>query len=113
MENKPFSEVLAQSDLIIGLSGTGNEQAAGSGIPVVSFYGRGSQYNQRFADAQKQLLGDALSLVRDPDPLSVAAEVWNLLRHPDRMAYMGKTGKERMGEPGAVEKIAGYIGRNE
>ncbi len=109
MENRPFSEVLSRSELIIGLSGTGNEQAAGSGIPIVSFYGRGSQYTKKFGEAQKQLLGEALSLVRDQDPISVAAEVWELLRNPTRMKHMGKKGKERMGSPGAVKKISGFL----
>jgi hypothetical protein len=109
MEIKPFGQVLAEADLVIGLSGTGNEQAAGSGIPVISFYGRGSQYNQSFAEAQKQLLADSLFLVRDNDPISVAAEVWQLLRDPEKMKLMGKIGKERMGQSGAVEKIAEHI----
>jgi len=95
--------------LIVGLSGTGNEQAAGSGLPVLSFYGRGSQYNKRFADAQKQLLGDALYLVKDNDPLPIAAEIWHLLRNPERMQQMGLVGKERMGSPGAVQKIVAFI----
>lgn len=111
VENKPFAEVLSQSDLIIGLSGTGNEQAAGMGLPVVAFYGRGSQYNRRFADAQKELLGEALSLIRDIDPLCVASEVCALLRWPQKRAEMGRIGRERMGEPGAIDKIVAYIRR--
>jgi hypothetical protein len=109
MEKKTFVELLAEADLVIGLSGTANEQAAGVGIPVVSFYGRGSQYNKRFAEAQKQLLGDALSLVRDDEPISVAAEIRQLLRHPAKMKQMSETGKKRMGEPGGTDKIADYI----
>ncbi len=104
-----FANVLHLSDVIIGKSGTGNEQAAGSGIPVVSFYGRGSQYNKRFAKAQKQLLGKALSLVQHNDPICVAAEVWQLFRNPDRIKYMGEVGQERMGDAGAVDKIAKHI----
>ncbi|MEA3492890.1 MAG: hypothetical protein U9R38_00720 [Candidatus Margulisiibacteriota bacterium] len=109
MENRPFAEVLAESDLIVGLSGTGNEQAAGSGIPIVSFYGRGSQYTKKFGEAQKQLLGESLSLVRNQDPIPVAAEVWELLHNPTRMKYMGKKGRERMGSPGAVKKISEFL----
>jgi hypothetical protein len=109
VEQKSFAALLSQSDLIIGLSGTGNEQAAGLGVPVVSFYGRGSQYNSRFAKAQKELLGDALSLIPGSNPISVAAEVWALLRHPQKRAYMGQIGRERMGETGALAKIADYI----
>jgi ADP-heptose:LPS heptosyltransferase len=109
MKRKSFSEVLAEADLIVGLSGTGNEQAAGSGIPIVSFYGRGSQYNKKFALAQKQLLGESLGLVKKNDPRTVAAAVWQLLKNPDKMKEMGKAGKERMGQPGAADKIAGFI----
>jgi hypothetical protein len=109
MKNLPFSEVLAKSDLVVGLSGTGNEQAAGCGIPVVSFYGKGSQYNKKFAEAQLQLLGDALSLVRAQDTISIAAEIWQLIRNPARMKHMGKIGNARMGSRGAVQKIAEYI----
>ena len=109
MERKSFPQLLLGSDLIVGLSGTGNEQAAGSGLPVLSFYGRGSQYNKKFAEAQKQLLGDALYLVKDNDPLPIAAEIWHLLRNPERMQQMGLVGKERMGSPGAVQKIVAFI----
>jgi len=109
MERKNFPQLLLESDLVVGLSGTGNEQAAGSGLAVLSFYGRGSQYNKKFSEAQKQLLGDALYLVKDNDPLSVAAEIWHLLRNPDKMKAMGIIGMERMGSPGAVEKIVEYV----
>lgn len=109
IKNLSFNHLLAKANLVIGLSGTGNEQAANSGIPIISFYGRGSQYNKRFAEAQKELLGDALSLVRDKDPISVAAEVWQVLRNPDMMKFMARTGEERMGNIGAVEKIAEFI----
>lgn len=105
-----FGSVLAGSTLIIGLSGTGNEQAAGLGKPVVSFFGRGSQYNKKFALAQKELLDGALVLVRDPAALTVAAEVWQLLRQPLERDKMAKIGRERMGQAGAVETIARYIG---
>ncbi len=104
-----FAELLAKSDLVVGLSGTGNEQAAGSGIPVIVFYGRGSQYNQRFADAQKELLGEALLLVHGRFPALIAAAVWQLLDDPVRMREMGAVGRERMGTPGAAEKIARWI----
>ncbi|MGB9613153.1 MAG: hypothetical protein ACPL4K_03135, partial [Candidatus Margulisiibacteriota bacterium] len=106
LTRKPFAEVLALSDLIVGLSGTGNEQAAGCGIPVISFYGRGAQYNKKFAEAQKQLLGEALYLVRSYDPKTIAVAIWKLLKNPDKMKEMRRAGRERMGNGGAVEKIA-------
>ncbi len=109
IENMTFDNLLAQADLVIGLSGTGNEQVAGEGIPVISFYGRGAQYNKGFAKAQKQLLGKSLSLIKDNDPILVAAEVWDLIRHPHKRESMAKAGQERMGEKGACKKIAQFI----
>lgn len=109
IEKKSFSEVLSQADLIIGLSGTGNEQAAGYGIPIISFYGRGSQYNKKFAKAQQQLLGEALYLVADRQPLCVAAAVWEILHNPKRMEQMAQVGQEHMGRGGAIEKISQFI----
>ncbi len=103
-----FADVLEQADVIVGLSGTGNEQAAGRGKPVVAFPGRGSQYTRRFALAQKQLLGEALCLT-ERKPEKVAEAVWSILNDHIRYEYMSHTGKERMGEPGAIEKIAKYI----
>ena len=112
-----FENVIYNSDIIIGLSGTGNEQAAGIGKPVVAFYGRGSQYNKKFADAQKELLGESLSLVTTAivgtrliaSLQCVTSEILSILQDHARYNYMAETGKERMGKPGAVEKIAKEI----
>lgn len=109
MGRKPFAEVLAEADIIVGLSGTGNEQAAGCGIPVVSFCGRGAQYNKRFAAAQKQLLGEALELVRSRVPREVARSIMHILKNPEKRLSMGTAGRERMGKSGAAEKIGAYI----
>ncbi|MFH1825939.1 MAG: hypothetical protein ABH823_01430 [bacterium] len=108
-QKTPFADLLAHSQLVIGLSGTGNEQAAGLGKPVVSFYGRGSQYNKRFALAQKELLGQALFLVPENNSQSVATAALQLLKDPAARQKMGATGQERMGHAGAVEKIAEYL----
>jgi len=107
-EVHPFEDVIYGSEIIIGLSGTGNEQAAGIGRPVISFPGRGFQYNARFARAQKELLGEALSLM-PREPLKVAEEVWSLLNDQNRYQYMANTGKTRMGEAGAIENISQEI----
>lgn len=105
-ENVGFDELLARSDIIIGLSGTGNEQAAGSGIPVISFYGRGAQYNKKFALAQKQLLGDALLLLGKFNADKLAMACTQLLNNRDKIRSMGDIGKQRMGKKGALIKIA-------
>lgn len=104
-----FDDLLARSSLVVGLSGTGNEQAAGCGLPLVSFYGRGSQYNSRFAEAQKELLGEALVLVRSHFPTLIAAAIWQVLGDPDKIKQMGEIGRQRMGQGGAAARIAAYI----
>lgn len=107
--NKPFEQVLAEADVIIGLSGTANEQAAACGIPVLSFPGIGSQYNRRFARAQKELLGEALLFIDQRNFPFVAAQAWKLLKNPVKMKEMAEAGKERMGAPGAIDKISDFI----
>ncbi|HHW09657.1 MAG TPA: hypothetical protein GXX29_06755 [Firmicutes bacterium] len=100
-----FGDVLALSTVVIGMSGTGNEQAAGLGIPVVAPTGAGPQFTAAFAEDQHRLLGEALLIVRE-GPAAVAAAVKTLLRDVERRRRMGDCGRERMGPPGAAERMA-------
>ena len=100
-----FNKVLRKSTIIVGLSGTGNEQAAGVGLPVISFPGRGAQYNHKFASGQKELLGDALMLLPRNSEF-IAKEALSLLNSGAKRKKMAKAGYSRMGEPGASRKIA-------
>ena len=105
-----FGDVLNTADVVIGLSGTGNEQAAGMGKPVVAFAGEGVQFTKGFAADQKRLLGEALSLV-EGGPEAVAAEVERILGDPQTYARMAACGRERMGPPGAVKRVTAEIVR--
>jgi uncharacterized protein (TIGR03492 family) len=100
-----FADVLAASDLVLGLAGTGNEQAVGLGKPVITFPGRGPQFSQKFARIQKRLLGDAVSLV-DREPVIIARELLKIITDASRREQMGRIGQERMGPPGGAHKIA-------
>lgn len=104
-----FGDVLNVSNIVIGLSGTGNEQAAGLGRPVVAFPTGGPQFNERFARAQKRLLGDALALVEEGGAEAVAREVLSILGDSARIAKMRRAGHERMGEQGAATRTAKII----
>lgn len=104
-----FGDVLNVSNVIIGLSGTGNEQAAGLGRPVVAFPAGGPQFNEKFARAQKKLLGEALALVESGGAEAVAREVMAILGDPARVARMRRAGHERMGEQGAATRTAKII----
>ncbi|MDD4518145.1 MAG: lipid-A-disaccharide synthase-related protein [Limnochordia bacterium] len=103
-----FGGLLRACDLVIGLAGTANEQAAGLGKPVITFPGKGVQFTRKFALAQKKLLGDAVSLV-DPSPISVAKQVEAILDDPNTYRRMATCGKKRMGSPGGAQRIAQYI----
>ncbi|NLY88789.1 MAG: hypothetical protein GX085_04125 [Firmicutes bacterium] len=103
-----FADILAACDAVVGLAGTANEQAAGLGKPVVTFPGRGPQFTPEFARMQKRLLGEAVAFTeRDPD--RVAAELYSVLTDEERREAAVRAGRERMGEPGGAERIAGII----
>lgn len=104
-----FADLLARSQVVIGLAGTANEQAAGLGRVVVAFPRRGVQYTRRFAGRQKRLLGDALVLTEGPD--EAAREVLRLLDDPQERSRRGEVGRQRMGPPGATERIVAVVDR--
>jgi uncharacterized protein (TIGR03492 family) len=105
-----FGDIISASDIVIGLSGTGNEQAVGMGKPVVTFPGGGTQFTKKFAQDQVKLLGQSVSLV-DYDPDNVAKEVLSILNDPRKRAVMAHIGRERMGVSGAARKIAEDISK--
>ena len=105
-----FGDILAASQVVIGLSGTANEQAVGLGKPVVTFVGRGSQFTEKFVRTQKKLLGEAISVVAR-EPRSVAREVLSLITDETRREAMAMEGRKRMGQPGGARRIALEISR--
>lgn len=104
-----FGDVLNISNIVIGLSGTGNEQAAGLGRPVVTFPTEGPQFSYKFAVAQKRLLGEAVAFVKSRDAGDIASEVMSILGDSMRIAEMRKAGHARMGEQGAATRTAKII----
>ncbi|MFQ5836072.1 MAG: lipid-A-disaccharide synthase-related protein, partial [bacterium] len=103
-----FGDLLNRSQVIIGLSGMGNEQAVGLGKPVVSFPGKGPQVTEKFLRIQRTLLGGAISIV-DRNGKAVADKVCSLLKKPRQLREIVKMGKERMGGFGAAEQAARLI----
>lgn len=104
---RAFGSAVNAADVVVGLAGTANEQAAGLGKPVVAFPVPGAQYTARFMRLQQRLLGDAL--VPTPDWQPAVLTVQRLLDDPADRARRGQIGRERMGEPGAVRVIAAAI----
>ena len=105
---REFGGALRAATVAVGLAGTANEQAAGLGMPVVTFPVKGAvQVTPRFLQLQKRLLGDAL--VPAPNWEDAAEEVVQLLRNPDERARRAKVGRQRMGHTGAVESVVREI----
>ncbi|MBI2263687.1 MAG: hypothetical protein HYU64_00715 [Armatimonadetes bacterium] len=103
-----FGDVLASSSVVLGQAGTGNEQAVGLGKPTVAFDRLERGYATWYRSRQKDLLGDAVSVVPDR-PSAIAGEVLAILSDPERAARMEEAGKIRMGPPGAAGRIARHI----
>lgn len=104
---RAFGDAIRAADVVVGLAGTANEQAAGLGKPVVTFVGPGAQVSPQFVALQQRLLGEALVVARGWQDAAEAV-VRLLGNHPERTAR-GAVGRERMGEPGAVPQIAHAI----
>lgn len=102
-----FTEIIHRAELIIGLAGTANEQAAAIGKPVISFVGSGVQSNYRRMKEQEKLLGGAAKFVKKHE--DVAKEIIYLLNNNKEILRRGKIGRERMGGSGASKNIAEFL----
>jgi uncharacterized protein (TIGR03492 family) len=99
-----FADVLRAARLVVGTSGTANEQAVALGLPVVAFPVP-PHYSSAFLANQKRLLGPALALVpREPEAIAAAALRW--LDDPARAELAGRQGRARIGGAGGSEAIA-------
>lgn len=107
MSQTSFAEYLHLADIAIAMAGTATEQFAGLGKPVFSLLGRGPQFTPAFAEAQTRLLGTSLTLCRHPAEIGTAVK--KLMNDPDRLQLIAQTGRQRMGEPGAAQRIADHL----
>ncbi len=99
-----YQDCLLKSDFAIAMAGTATEQFVGLGKPAISLPGKGPQFTPAFAEAQTRLLGASITLVKKPEQVARAIQI--LLKDADRLQLIAANGKERMGEPGAAERIA-------
>jgi uncharacterized protein (TIGR03492 family) len=102
-----FADCLHQADVAIAMTGTGAEQFAGLGKPVISLPGTGPQFTPAFARKQVQLLGCSVTLVEQPQ--EVAQTVMELVRDGDRLEQIARNGQLRMGTAGAAQRIAHHL----
>jgi uncharacterized protein (TIGR03492 family) len=109
-----FADILQQSSLVIGMTGTAVEQAVGLGKPVNAVPGNGPAFTYRFAEAQNRLLGDSVQVIGTQPANShiikeAALAVDRTLQHNKYLASCIKNGLETMGRSGSSIKIANYV----
>jgi len=112
-----FADILQQSSLVIGMTGTAVEQAVGLGKPVIAVPGNGPSFTYRFAEAQHRLLGNSVQVIgtkpANNDIIKQAALALDrTLQDDNYLASCVKNGLERMGRSGASIKIADYLVNN-
>lgn len=106
-----FADILQQSNLVIGMTGTAIEQAVGLGKPVITIPGNGPSFTYRFAEAQNRLLGDSVQVIgkepANPEIIKeAAASVDRTLQDKKYLETCVKNGLERMGRSGGSSQIA-------
>jgi uncharacterized protein (TIGR03492 family) len=110
-----FWGVLRGSDLLLAMAGTAAEQAVALGKPVLQVVGAGPQFTAGFADAQRRLLGPAVSCAPGPmgaastlqETARMAAEQLQRLADPVEgprwREQLRKLALERLGGPGGTD----------
>ena len=109
-----FADILQQSSLVIGMTGTAVEQAVGLGKPVNAVPGNGPGFTYRFAEAQNRLWHDSVQVIGTQPANShiikeAALAVDRTLQDNKYLASCIKNGLERMGRSGGSIKIANYV----
>lgn len=104
-----FTDVILKSDVILGLAGTADEQAAGMGTPIIHFIGQGPLTTKARVKKQGSLLGDALYQVHSQNSREIADAVLMLLKDPEERKRRGEVGREHMGKSGGAKRIAEFV----
>jgi len=84
----------ARCDVAIGLAGTANEQAAGLGVPLVTWPTDGV-FDARYVRMKRPLFGEA-QVVVPPRPEAAADAILTILSDPRRREAMSRAGRARM-----------------
>lgn len=116
-----FWGVLRRSDLLLAMAGTAAEQAVALGKPVLQVVGPGPQFTEGFADAQRRLLGPAVSCAAGPmgAPATLRETARMAASHLRRLADPAEGPRwreqlrglalERLGRPGGTDRMVEAI----
>lgn len=103
-----FRDCLDDATAVFGMTGTGNEQIAGLGIPLVLLKGKSEAASWNRMLHYKKLLGDAVFITHGNDR-KIVEDIAGLLDNNSLLQKMGEAGKQRMGVPGGAYYIARKI----
>lgn len=99
-----YNTCLQQAHFALAMAGTATEQFVGLGKPALTLPGKGPQFTPQFAQVQARLLGPSVIQVKSPQ--AVPQTLQDLLQDPDLLQLIYANGRQRMGEPGASQRIA-------
>lgn len=108
LSQKHFGYIINRAQVVLGLGGTANEQAAGLGKPVVTFWSPKRQVRPAFIKHQKSLLGESL-IVLPPDMEIIAQKIFYLIENPVKRRELGDAGFKMMGERGGIAGIVEHM----
>ncbi|MFQ3584580.1 MAG: lipid-A-disaccharide synthase-related protein [Cyanobacteriota bacterium] len=105
-----FGTCAQRATVVLAMAGTATEQCVGLGKPVITLPGEGPQFTPRFAEAQTRLLGSAVQLTSvEHAPRLLHQILERLATDPTYTAQLQAHGRQRMGSPGAAQRIAAQI----
>lgn len=104
-----LGDALQAADLVLGLAGAANEQAAGLGKPIVTFWGGGHSREEGMVRWHASRFLEGAELILPPDPDQVSSAILSLLSDSAKMSEMGRAGIEQNGGSGSTDQIAERI----
>jgi uncharacterized protein (TIGR03492 family) len=107
LSDKYYRYLLENSYLVWGQAGSGNEQAAGYGLPVISF-----NENNWYRKRQKKLLNNCLILVKMYDIEELTKKTIEFFINNDIYKEIQTECYKEMGSLGGATNIANYIINN-
>ncbi|MEO0646374.1 MAG: lipid-A-disaccharide synthase-related protein [Cyanobacteria bacterium J06650_10] len=99
-----YKDCLHEANIAIATAGTATEQFVGLGKPALTLPGPGPQFTQTFATTQAKMLGPSIQILGNPKEAGSA--IARLITNPERLQTIRTNGKQRMGDPGAAQRIA-------
>lgn len=100
-----FNQMLVESNFVIGLAGTANEQCAALGIPVFTFKGTGPQTTKKRFKQQNMLLRGCSCFIDHKKSDIIAKNIKKKINDKFFLEMAQKKGSLLMGNPGAAERI--------